>query len=544
MSARGVDGFVKPMTCGEAVMRLLADYGVDTVFGMAGTMTLELYRGIARSGIRHVQCRNEQGASLMADGYARSTGKPGVCTIIGGPGVTNASTGIAQAYCDSQPMLVLSGASPTLTHGKGWGAIHELNDQAAVTAGFTAFSAMVRHPAEVPELIARAYGVFRSSRPRPVHLSFPRDVLPQTAEGDWKARRTPSLPMPDPGAIEEAADRLARARRPLIFVGGGAAGTRAALTAIAERLGAPVLSTNAGKGILPESHPLSLGGSILQEASQQALADADVVLLVGSEVAAGDHFLPRLEISGDIVRIDIDPGELTSVYAAAVPILADARAAMTALAAALSRREPAAQRAAGESRVRDILARNAAKTTALEQRHARVWRVLRAALPDDTIVMGDATQLVYTGSFAMPMESERCWHYSGNYCALGFALPMAVGAKLGAPHRPVIAVAGDGGVMFTVNELATASQERLALPLIVWNNDALQAIVDGMDAQRIPRIGVEPRSPDFVRLAESLGCHGLRATDAAHLARSVREALLSDRPTLIEVRQDSGWLAE
>jgi 5-guanidino-2-oxopentanoate decarboxylase len=142
------------------------------------------------------------------------------------------------------------------------------------------------------------------------------------------------------------------------------------------------------------------------------------------------------------------------------------------------------------------------------------------------------------------MESERCWHYSGNYCALGFALPMAVGAKLGAPHRPVIAVAGDGGVMFTVNELATASQERLALPLIVWNNDALQAIVDGMDAQRIPRIGVEPRSPDFVRLAESLGCHGLRATDAAHLARSVREALLSDRPTLIEVRQDSGWLAE
>src|SRR6202048_4319731 len=199
---------VNAMTCGEAVMKLLAAYEVDTVFGMAGTMTLELYRGIGRTGIRHVQCRNEQGASLMADGYARATGKPGVCTIIAGPGGTNAATGIAQAYCDSQPMLVLSGASATLSHGKGWGAIHELNDQAAVTAGFTAFSAMIRYPEELPELVARAYAVFRGSRPRPVHLSLPRDVLPEPVEDEWEGRRAPPVPMPDPAAIDEAADRL------------------------------------------------------------------------------------------------------------------------------------------------------------------------------------------------------------------------------------------------------------------------------------------------------------------------------------------------
>src|ERR1700739_679477 len=223
------------MTCGEAVMKLLAAYGVDTVCGMPGTMPPDLYRGIARSGIRHVQCRNEQGASLMADGYARATGKPGVCTIIAGPGVTNAATGIAQAYCDSQPMLVLSGACPTRTLGKGWGAIHELADQAAVTAGFTAFSAMVRYPEELPELIARAYAVFRGSRPRPVHLSLPRDVLPLPVESDWQSRRSPSRPMPDPAAIEEAAARLSRATRPLILVGGGAVGTREPLIEIAER---------------------------------------------------------------------------------------------------------------------------------------------------------------------------------------------------------------------------------------------------------------------------------------------------------------------
>jgi 5-guanidino-2-oxopentanoate decarboxylase len=533
---------VTAVTCGEAVMKLLAAYEVDTVFGMAGTMTLELYRGIARAGIRHVQCRNEQGASLMADGYARASGKPGVCTIIGGPGVTNAATGIAQAYSDSQPMLVLSGASAAPTHGKGWGAIHELDDQAAVTAGFTAFSAMIRYPQEVPELIARAYAVFRGSRPRPVHLSLPRDVLPLPVEDAWQTRRVPSLPMPDPAAIEEGAERLARAKRPLILVGGGAVGTRRPLTEIAEHIGAPVLSTNAGKGILPESHPLSLGCSILQEASQQGLADADVVLLVGSEVAAGDHFLPKLEISGDIVRIDIDPTELTSMYSAAVPIQSDARAALRALSEALRRRKPAGPRSAGESRVREILARNAAKLTELEKLHVRAWKALRSALPADAIVMGDATQIVYTGCFAMPVEMERCWYYSGSYCALGFAVPMAIGAKIAAPHRPVMAVAGDGGIMFTVSELATAAEERLALPIIVWNNDALRAIADGMDERRIPRIGVEPRSPDFTRLAESLGCHGVRASGAEHLTKSVHEALAADRPTVIEVREDSSWL--
>ena len=534
---------VQAMTCGEAVMKLLAAYDVDTVFGMAGTMTLDLYRGIARAGIRHVQCRNEQGASLMADGYARATGKPGVCTLIGGPGVTNAATGIAQAYCDSQPMLVLSGASPAVTQGKGWGAIHELDDQAAVTAGFTAFSTMIRYPEEVPESVARAYAVFRGSRPRPVHLSLPRDVLPLRVESEWTVRRAPSRPMPDPAAIEEAAERLARARSPLIFAGGGAVGTGRHLREIAERVGAPVLATNAGKGILPYSHSLSLGCSILQAASQQALAEADVVLLVGSEVAPGDHFLPRLEISGDLIRIDIDPAELISVYGAAVPIQADAVAAMRALASALASRQPVSQRSQGEARVREILARNAEKLTALEQLHARVWRTLRSALPADAIVMGDATQLVYTGSFAMPAEVERCWYYSGNYCALGFALPMAIGAKIGAPGRPVVAVAGDGGVMFTINELATAAEERLALPVIVWNNDSLKAIADGMDERGIPRIGVEPQSPDFVALAQSLRCHGVRPTSHEQLAQSVRDALVADRPTLIELRESSAWLA-
>jgi len=224
------------------------------------------------------------------------------------------------------------------------------------------------------------------------------------------------------------------------------------------------------------------------------------------------------------------------------PLLFRAFAAMRALWSVLSSRKPMSQRPQGEIRARDVLANIAATMTDVERQHARVWKIVRSVLPADAIVMGDASQIVYSGSFAMPMEMERCWYYSGTYCALGVALPMAIGAKIGAPHRPVIAVAGDGGFMFTVNELATAVEERLALPVIVWNNDALKAIVDEMDQRPIPRIGVEPRSPDFLRLAEGLGCHAARATSADHLAQLLRGALVADRPTLIEVREDSPWL--
>jgi thiamine pyrophosphate-dependent acetolactate synthase large subunit-like protein len=285
-----------------------------------------------------------------------------------------------------------------------------------------------------------------------------------------------------------------------------------------------------------------MGASIVQAPSQQALGNADVVLMVGTEVAPGDHFLHHLEIRGDIIRIDIDPVQLASKYAAVVGIQADARPAMRALATALGTRKAASKRPQGEARVREVLAANAAKLTDVEKQHVRVWKIVRSALPADAIVMGDASQIVYTGSFAMPMEVEKCWYYSGTYCALGVALPMAVGAKIGAPDRPVIAVAGDGGFMFTVNELATAAEERLALPVIVWNNDALKAIVDQMDQQKVPRIGVEPKSPDFVRLAQSLGCHAMRPASAEDLGQALRDALIADRPTLIEVRENSAWL--
>jgi len=312
--------------------------------------------------------------------------------------------------------------------------------------------------------------------------------------------------MPDPAAIDEAADRLARAKRPLILVGGGAVGTRKPLTDIAQRIGAPVLASNAGKGILPDSHPLSLGCSVLQEASKQALADADVVLLVGSEVAAGDHFLAKLEIAGDIIRIDIDPTELTSMYSAAVPIQADARAAMlgpvvrtvqphvggaTAGRRALGPGDSRAQcrendqpRTAARARLEDPASGAAGGRHRDGRRHADcVYRYLRHA-------DGNGALLVLLRQLLRPRSGAADGHWCQDRRAAS------------AGDRPSRATAE---FMFTVSELATAAEERLALPVIVWNNDGLQAIVEGMDDQHIPRIGVEPRSPDFLRLAESLG---------------------------------------
>ena len=195
-------------TCGEALMHLLEDYGVTTVFGIPGEHTLELYRGIEGSKVRHVTPRNEQGAGFMADGYARASGCPGVCTIISGPGVTNAATPIAQAYADSIPMLIISSANDSPSLGKGWGRLHETTDLCAITAPITAFSAMVHDPSEVPELIAQAFTVFGSRRPRPVHIAIPIDVMEMPANGDWNISSIPERPVPGQAAINAAADLL------------------------------------------------------------------------------------------------------------------------------------------------------------------------------------------------------------------------------------------------------------------------------------------------------------------------------------------------
>ena len=529
------------MTCGEALMHLLGDYGVDAVFGIPGEHTLELYRGIESSRVRHVLTRHEQGAGFMADGYGRVTGKPGVCTLITGPGVTNCTTPLAQAYADSVPMLLISSANRSESLGKGWGCLHEITDQSAVTAPITAFSAMVRTPDEIPELIAQAFTVFHSRRPRPVHISVPLDLLGLPVEGGWTVRVPPQRPVAPPAAIDSAASLLAAARRPVILVGGGAQDAGDCVRRLCERLDAAVISSNAGKGVVPESHPLSLGGGLITKAIRDFLETADVVLSIGCEISETDSFEDYLTINGELIRIDLDSSKFNDLYPATVAVQGDAGPSVEAIFRSLERRPVKADKGTAES-LDAVRTRQAADLTAVERQHAKLLLELRSLLPPDTIMFGDIAQLVYTGSAVMPTDRPRTWFYPAGLGTLGCALPGAIGAKIALPDRPVIVLVGDGGFLFTIQELATAVEEALAIPIVLWNNDSLAMIRDGMIKRGISQIGVNPKNPDFMKIAEGFGCHGVRPDSLASFASAADKALQASVPTVIEIREDADWL--
>ena len=532
------------MTCGEATMRLLARYGVTTVFGIPGVHTLDLCRGMSDGGdantITHVRTRNEQGAGFMAEGWARATGKAGVAVVISGPGVTNASTALGQCYADSLPMLLVSAEPDSHTISRSWGVLHEITEQKRVTEPLCAFSATARRAADVPDLLARAFSVFASRRPRPVHISLPLDVQAESVEEAWEPVPLPVRPAPEPSRIAEAARMLKAARRPVIIPGGGATAAARDLTAITEATGAVVIASTAGKGIVPDDHPLSLSASMSRPEVHRFLAEADVILAVGTELSETDSFVERMDLRGDIIRVDIDPSKIADLYPARLGIVADAAPAMVALRAALGNH--AADRAEAEARVRDLRVEIAGNLTASERQHARLLAVLHAIAPADTVWSGDACQLVYTGAFAFPTRAPRRWFYPAGYCALGNALPNAIGARLARPGAPVAVLVGDGGFMFTMPELVTAAEAGLGLPIVIWENGGLKQIQDDMDSRGIPRVGVEGINPDFVALAKACHCHGTVPSDETEFRDAFHQALVADRPTVILVYEDQEWL--
>lgn len=525
----------KTMNCGEAVLQLLEQYGVDTVFGIPGVHTLELYRGLADTNIKHIQARNEQGAGFMADGYARVSGKPGVCLLISGPGVTNAATAMGQAYADSIPMLVISSDCASYSLAKGWGCLHEVTDLTVLTAPLTALSATARCVDDVEDLLAQAFAVFASERPRPVHIAIPIDILAQPVNSVWQTRTPAARPAPDLMAVNVAAKLLSNAKRPMIYAGGGAISASAALTAIAEILGAAVFTTNAGKGIVADSHPLALGGVMALAEGREFLASADVVLAIGTELAETDSIVEKMEINGQLIRVDIDNRKINDLYPAAVGIVADAGKTAEALLNALHEHNTANTATDLRDEVSELRERFNQQLTASERQHVEVLNALRECLPPETVVLGDITQLVYTGTFAFPVEQPRQWHYPAGYCTLGCALPNAIGAKFARPDTPMIVFVGDGGFMFTAQELVTAVEQGLALPIILWNNRGYQQIRDGMRENDIEAIGVSGLNPDFIALAQSCGAYGARADTLDDLQKLVLKALQADRPTLIEV---------
>lgn len=425
----------------------------------------------------------------------------------------------------------------------GRGELHELPSQQAVTAPMTALSATALASAEVPGLVARAFSLFAGGRPRPVHLAFPIDLLAEPAFFEVRPHPLPVAAVPADRLIDEAAALMRQASRPVIVAGGGSLRAAPYVLAVAERLGAAVIQTRASKGVVPGAHPLSLGATLQRPATRQALAEADVVIAIGTELAATDHWAGRLQIGGRLVRIDLDPAALVRDYVPALALLGDAGMALEGIIRRLGPKPDAPPGFWAGDALERIRRENAAALTPKQRRQAVVLDVLREALPENGFVAADSTQLAYTGNAWFPCAMPRSWFFPVGYGTLGFALPAAIGAKIAAPERPGAVITGDGGFLFTAQELATAVELRVPLAVLLWNNDAYGQIRDDMEEAGIPRIGVALCNPDFLALARAFGCHAARPESLLALREAIRGAFSAQVPTIIEVREDAAYLA-
>jgi len=522
-------------TGGRAVARALEAHGVDVVWGIPGTHNLELYAGLAEAGIRHLSPRHEQGAAFAADGYARVTGRVGVCVTTSGPAVLNAATALGQAYSDSVPVLLVAAGMPVRHPGLGNGELHETKDLIGAMRGVVDYAHRVTSVAEIPLAIAQAFARMRAGRPRPVVVEIPLDLLTEEGEPVAVSPSSPPVLAPAPAALDEAAAMLARAERPAILAGGGAAGAADEVRRVAERLGAPVACSINGKGTLPEDHPLSVGAGYAVAAVRELADDSDALLVVGSELAPSDLWWGPLDAAGKVVRVDVDPQQAITNAVPAVSLVADAPLALAGLlerlgAAAGPDMGRGAERAA---RFRDAFRAQAAGDA---ERWSDLLAALAGALGRDGIVAADNTMVAYFGALEMlPAYRPRSFLFPTGFGTLGFAVPAAIGAKVGRPDARVLALSGDGGLMFTVGELAAAAQARLAIPVVVVDNSGYGEIRREMAERGDPPLGVDFDSPDFAALGRAMGCHGVFADSRAALDDALERAFAADRPTVIHV---------
>ena len=526
-------------TVGERLVEMLEARGVEMVFGIPGVHTIELYRGLAGSTIRHVTPRHEQSAGFMADGYARATGRPGVAFLITGPGITNAITALAQARSDSVPVLAISGVNARATLGRGLGCLHELPDQRATLASVCLSSERVERPEDLGPALDRAFALFSSGRPGPVHIEIPTDVMALPHDGERADAQPSEPPRPDADVIARAAALLSRAKRPAILVGGGAKRAAALVAPLAERLDAPVVMTANGRGIV-HAHPLGVPASPSLKVVRALLADSDAVLAIGTEFGPTDYDMyvvggfPALK---NLARIDIDAAQIAR-HACEVGIVADARFALVALSATLD--ESRSLAAPGEGAACARAARDGAweEIGPRYRTHVGALEAIRRAAPDAMIV-GDSTQAVYAGNLYFDHDRPGGWFSAATgYGALGYGPPAAIGAKLGRPDVPVVCVVGDGGMQFVLAELGTAMDEKSAVVFVVWNNHGFQEIESAMVEAGIAPVGVRPSAPDFCMVAESYGMPTERIARLDVLGAAVSRALARGGPALVEIVGD------
>ncbi len=521
------------MKGGHAVVATLEANGVETVFGIPGVHTLDIYDALYDSRIRHILTRHEQGAGFMADGYARASGKPGVAIIITGPGLTYVSTPVGQAYADSSPVLIISAEVERENAGRMRGNLHDMHDQLGLMSHLTKWNTQVNDVAEIPWAINEALRQMRTGRPRPTHVQVPIDVLAEEADVEITASPEGVRRRPMQDAIDAAASAIHSAKKVVIYAGGGAVQSEVdgALAELAEALGAPVITSTPGKGAIPEDHPLSFGVVFYgwSGAIEALLRESDLCIVVGSKLGAQSTNHWSLPLPDQIVQIDIDPTELGRNYPAAIKVQGDARLSVEMLLDAIR-----ANGGTAEQWTREELAeRRSAAIPPRDARYQDYIDALRAAIPRDGIIAHDMTSLSYMCHQLFPAYGTRTYLSPNGYGTLGFSMPAAIGAKIGAPDREVVAIVGDGGYQFTMEELAVAIQHEVTLPIVIFNDSTYTAVKRGMDASG-RYVGVDLVNPDYVKLADAYGIPGIRAHNADELAVAIRDAQQRRGPTIID----------
>jgi acetolactate synthase I/II/III large subunit len=525
------------MTGGEAIVSGLVAHGVDTVFGLPGAQVYGLFDAFHQAQLKVIGARHEQACGYMAYGYARSSGRPGVFSVVPGPGVLNAGAAMLTAFGANEPVLCLTGQVPTQFLGKGRGHLHEMPDQLATLRTFVKWAERMEYPDVAPTMVARAFQEMLSGRRGPAALEMPWDVFTQrAATGTAEVFDLFPTPLPDPDRIKDAAALIAASKRPMIFVGNGAIHAREEILELAELIDAPVVAFRSGRGIVSNAHELGL----TMAAAYKLWPKTDLMIGIGTRLELPT--MSRWPYRPDglkSVRIDIDPVEMRR-FISDVAVISDAKAGTSELLAAV--RKVGYRKTSG--RRGEIADATAAAHKEIQQVQPQMayLNILREVLPDNAIVTDELSQVGFASWYGFPIYQPRTFITSGYQGTLGSGFPTALGAKVANPEKPVVAITGDGGFMFGVQELSTAVQFNIGVVTLVFNNNAYGNVRRDQRQRFDGRVvAADLVNPDFVKLAESFGVASARVTSPDHFRPALEKALTHGGPALIsvEVPRDS-----
>jgi acetolactate synthase I/II/III large subunit len=516
---------------GEAIVNGLVAHGVDTVFGLPGAQVYGLFDAFHQAQLKVIGARHEQACGYMAFGYARSSGRPGVFSVVPGPGVLNAGAAMLTAYGCNEPVLCLTGQVPTAYLGKGRGHLHEMPDQLATLRTFVKWADRIEYPDAAPSLVSRAFQEMLSGRRGPVALEMPWDVFTQRADvGPSKPFERLPPPQPDSARIEAAAALISASKTPMIFVGSGAIDARDDILELAELIDAPVVAFRSGRGIVSNAHELGL----TMASAYKLWPRTDLMIGIGTRMELPTTFRWPFRPEGlKSVRIDIDPSEMRRL-AVDVSVVADAQAGTSDLLAAV-RKRGYSKTSGRRTVIRDASAATLEEIQSVQPQMAYL-NILREVLPPNAIVTDELSQVGFASWYGFPVYQTRTFITSGYQGTLGSGFPTALGAKVANPDRPVVAITGDGGFMFGVQELATAVQFGIGVVTLVFNNNAYGNVRRDQRQHFDGRVvAADLVNPDFVKLAESFGVKAARVTSPNHFRPALEKALADGGPYLIDI---------